>query len=81
VRLCPRNCQRRTAIYFSRRPSSLPHSRPTWTLTRPRSWPTLKFRGGLEGLNGAVGKAAWRTKASWYLISTDDKMIPPAAQR
>src|SRR3954468_23018851 len=36
---------------------------------------------GLEALNGAVTEAAWRTKPSWYLVSTDDKMIPPPAQR
>jgi pimeloyl-ACP methyl ester carboxylesterase len=36
---------------------------------------------GLEALNGAVSEAAWRTKPSWYLVTTDDKMIPPAAQR
>ena len=36
---------------------------------------------GLEALNGAVSEAAWRTKPSWYLVATDDKMIPPAAQR
>ena len=36
---------------------------------------------GLEALNGAVSEAAWRTKPSWYLVVTDDKMIPPAAQR
>jgi len=36
---------------------------------------------GLDALNGAVTQAAWRTKPSWYLISTDDKMIPPDAQR
>src|SRR6195952_2929115 len=32
---------------------------------------------GLEALNGAVGETAWRTKPSWYLVATDDKMIPP----
>jgi pimeloyl-ACP methyl ester carboxylesterase len=36
---------------------------------------------GLEALNGVVREAAWRTKPSWYLVATDDKMIPPAAQR
>lgn len=36
---------------------------------------------GLDALNGAVTQAAWRTKPSWYLVSTDDKMIPPDAQR
>jgi pimeloyl-ACP methyl ester carboxylesterase len=35
---------------------------------------------GLEALNGTVTEAAWRNKPSWYLIATDDKMIPPAAQ-
>jgi pimeloyl-ACP methyl ester carboxylesterase len=36
---------------------------------------------GLEALNGAVTQPAWKTKPSWYLVSTDDKMIPPDAQR
>src|SRR6201989_3360655 len=36
---------------------------------------------GLDALNGAVTEPAWRTKPSWYLVSTDDKMIPPDAQR
>jgi pimeloyl-ACP methyl ester carboxylesterase len=36
---------------------------------------------GLEALNGAVSETAWRTKPSWYLVATNDKMIPPAAQR
>jgi pimeloyl-ACP methyl ester carboxylesterase len=36
---------------------------------------------GLEALNGAVSAPAWRTKPSWYLIATDDKMIPPPAQQ
>src|SRR4051794_3566265 len=36
---------------------------------------------GVEALNGAVSEPAWRTKPSWYLIATDDRMIPPPAQR
>jgi pimeloyl-ACP methyl ester carboxylesterase len=36
---------------------------------------------GLDALNGAVTQAAWRTKPSWYLVATDDHMIPPGAQR
>jgi len=35
----------------------------------------------LEALNGAVTQPAWRNKPSWYLVATDDKMIPPEAQR
>jgi pimeloyl-ACP methyl ester carboxylesterase len=36
---------------------------------------------GLDALNGMVTIAAWRSKRSWYLIATEDKMIPPDAQR
>jgi pimeloyl-ACP methyl ester carboxylesterase len=36
---------------------------------------------GLDALNGAVTEPAWRSKPSWYLVATDDKMIPPDAQR
>jgi pimeloyl-ACP methyl ester carboxylesterase len=32
-------------------------------------------------LEGKVTAPAWKTKPSWYLVSTDDRMIPPAAQR
>lgn len=36
---------------------------------------------GLDALNGTVTTASWRSKPSWYLVATDDKMIPPDAQR
>jgi pimeloyl-ACP methyl ester carboxylesterase len=36
---------------------------------------------GLEALNGAISEPAWKTKPSWYLVATDDKMIPPPAQQ
>lgn len=36
---------------------------------------------GVEALSGTISEPAWKTKASWYLVSTDDKMIPPPAQR
>jgi len=36
---------------------------------------------GLEALGGAVSEPAWKSKRSWYLVATDDKMIPPPAQR
>ncbi len=36
---------------------------------------------GLEALAGAISEPAWRTRPSWYLVVTDDKMIPPPAQR
>ena len=36
---------------------------------------------GVEALNDAITEPAWKTKPSWYLVTTEDKMIPPAAQR
>jgi len=36
---------------------------------------------GLEALGGKISEPAWKRKPSWYLIATDDKMIPPDAQR
>ncbi|MFD3993271.1 alpha/beta hydrolase [Streptomyces sp. NPDC058548] len=36
---------------------------------------------GVDALNGAVGEAAWRIKPSWYLVASEDRMIPPPAQR
>ena len=35
---------------------------------------------GVECLNGSITAAAWRTKPSWYLVTKDDRMIPPQAQ-
>src|SRR5205823_6566244 len=36
---------------------------------------------GVDALGGAVAQPAWKTKPSYYLIASDDKMIPPDAQR
>ena len=36
---------------------------------------------GVEALSGEITKAAWSTKPSWYLVTADDRMIPPDAQR
>jgi pimeloyl-ACP methyl ester carboxylesterase len=36
---------------------------------------------GLDALNGTVTQPAWKTKRSWYLVATEDRMIPPPAQR
>src|SRR6201984_2080448 len=36
---------------------------------------------GVEALSGAISQPAWRTKPSWYLVTTEDKMIPADAQR
>ncbi|MGX1480612.1 UNVERIFIED_CONTAM: pimeloyl-ACP methyl ester carboxylesterase [Streptomyces canus] len=37
--------------------------------------------GSVEGLGSPSGAPAWKTIPSWYLIPTEDKVIPPAAQR
>src|SRR5918999_6043291 len=36
---------------------------------------------GVDALGGTISEAAWRNKPSWYLIATEDRMIPPSAQR
>ncbi len=36
---------------------------------------------GVEALSGKVSEVAWKTKPSWYLVATEDKMIPPPAQQ
>lgn len=36
---------------------------------------------GLDALNGAVTAPAWKSKPTWYMVTTQDRMIPPDAQR
>jgi pimeloyl-ACP methyl ester carboxylesterase len=36
---------------------------------------------GVDALGGAITAPAWRAKPSWYLVATEDRMIPPEAQR
>jgi len=36
---------------------------------------------GVAALTGEISEPAWKAKPSWYLVATDDRMIPPAAQR
>ena len=36
---------------------------------------------GVEALSGTISEPAWKTKPTWYLVATEDKMIPPDAQR
>ncbi|WP_083510519.1 alpha/beta fold hydrolase [Pseudarthrobacter sulfonivorans] len=35
---------------------------------------------GVDALEGAITQPAWRSLPSWYLIASEDRMIPPAAQ-
>jgi pimeloyl-ACP methyl ester carboxylesterase len=36
---------------------------------------------GVDALAGTIAEPAWRTKPTWYLVATEDRMIPPDAQR
>ena len=36
---------------------------------------------GVDAVAGEVTTASWKAKPSWYLVTTEDKMIPPDAQR
>jgi len=36
---------------------------------------------GVAALSGSIDEPAWKSKPSWYLVTTEDKMIPPPAQR
>jgi pimeloyl-ACP methyl ester carboxylesterase len=36
---------------------------------------------GVEALSGTISQPAWKTKPTWYLVATDDRMIPPPAHR
>jgi pimeloyl-ACP methyl ester carboxylesterase len=36
---------------------------------------------GVDALGGSITEPAWRMKPSWYLVATEDRMIPPPAQR
>ena len=36
---------------------------------------------GVDALSGTISEPAWRNKPSWYLIATEDRMIPPPAQQ
>jgi pimeloyl-ACP methyl ester carboxylesterase len=35
----------------------------------------------VAALAGSITEPAWRLKPSWYLVATEDRMIPPPAQR
>jgi len=35
----------------------------------------------VDALNGAVTAPAWKVKPSYYLVASEDRMIPPPAQR
>jgi pimeloyl-ACP methyl ester carboxylesterase len=44
-------------------------------------WADSQVPWGVDALSGTISEPAWRSKPSWYLVSTEDRMIPPPAQR
>jgi pimeloyl-ACP methyl ester carboxylesterase len=36
---------------------------------------------GVDALGGTITEPAWRKKPSWYMVTTEDRMIPPPAHR
>ena len=36
---------------------------------------------GIDALGGTISDPAWRNKPTWYLLTTEDRMIPPPAQQ
>ena len=36
---------------------------------------------GVDALAGQITEPAWRNKPAWYLLASEDRMIPPDAQR
>ncbi|MCW2970052.1 MAG: hydrolase protein [Solirubrobacterales bacterium] len=44
-------------------------------------WADSQVPWGVDALAGTITEPAWRNKPSWYLVATEDRMIPPPAQR
>jgi pimeloyl-ACP methyl ester carboxylesterase len=44
-------------------------------------WADSQVPWGVDALAGTISEPAWRSKPSWYLVATEDRMIPPPAQR
>jgi hypothetical protein len=81
ARQCRRSCRRKDGILFLDRDkfaasfaADVPPRQTAFIADSQVPW-------GQEALNGDVTEAAWRSKTSWYLVATDDRMIPPPAQR
>jgi len=36
---------------------------------------------GVDALGGTISEAAWKAKPTWYLLTSEDRMLPPGAQR
>ena len=55
-------------------------------LATPNALPTVgtafhHSRPEAIALGGMISEAAWRMKPSWYMVTSEDRMIPPQAQK
>jgi pimeloyl-ACP methyl ester carboxylesterase len=44
-------------------------------------WADAQLPWGVEALSGQISDAAWRHRPNWYLVTSEDRMIPPDEQR
>ena len=58
-----------------------PRSPPTSRRAPRSSWRTRRSHGASTRWAAPSREPAWRSKPSWYLVATNDRMIPPDAQR
>ena len=81
ARRCRRSCRRRTAISCSTR-AKFPASFAGDVDTEQAAFMAdSQVPWGVGALGGTISEPAWKTKPSWYLVATEDQMIPPDAQR
>jgi hypothetical protein len=51
-------------------------SQPTVVLVHGAFMGDSQVPWGVEALSGTISEAVWRSKPSWYLLATEDGMIP-----
>jgi len=78
---CPRSLRRATDILFLDRAKFRASFAADVDEEKAAFMADSQVPWGVEALRGAISEPAWKNKPSWYLVTTEDKMIPPAAQR
>jgi pimeloyl-ACP methyl ester carboxylesterase len=80
-RPCRRFCRLRTAFLFLDKKAFPAAFAADVDIEKAEFMADSQVPWGVEALRGVISEPAWRTKPSWYLVVTEDKMIPPDAQR
>ena len=80
-RPCRRFCRRGTGSCFSTERSSTLRLRADVSAEEAAFMADSQVPWGVDALGGTISEPAWRSKPSWYLVATEDRMIPPPAQR